>query len=81
MEIACFASGAFMGTAQILLGRKLINIKDKPGLSALYIFLLLILSLALLVVVYFVYKNGLLYTAAGLIITLFVLAIINNLKR
>lgn len=81
MEIACFASGAFMGAAQILLARKMVNIKDKPGLSALYIFLLLILSLGLLVAVFFVYRNGLLYTAVGLVITLFLLAFINNLKR
>lgn len=81
MEIACFASGVFLGAAQILLARKMLNIKDKPGLNALYIFQLLILSLGLLVAVFFIYIDGLLYAAAGLVITLFVLAFILYLKR
>jgi hypothetical protein len=55
--------------------------RGKPGLSALYIGQLLILSLGLLVLVFFAWREALLYVAIGMVAASIVAAVIFSLKR
>jgi hypothetical protein len=81
MEVAYFAAGAFFSVAQHLLARKMLDIASKPGRSALYIGQLLILSLGLLVLMYFISESALVAAAIGLVAASITLAVVNSLKR
>jgi hypothetical protein len=81
MGVVFFAAGALFGAAQHLLARKMFNIGSKPGRSAIYIGQLLILSMGLLLAMYFISQTALLAAAAGLVIASIVLAVVFNLKR
>jgi len=81
MVFACFAAGALFSVAQFLLGRKMFSVSTKSARSAFYIIQLLILSLALLVVMFLISETALLATAVGLVATSITLAMVNSLKR
>lgn len=79
--IACFVASVVFGFAEFFLAKKVFVIGNTPSRAALYIAQLLILSSALLVVVFLISKTALLLSAAGLVITLITLAVVNSLKR
>ena len=81
MVVAFFAAGMLFSVAQFLIAKKVFSFWTKPGRSALYIAQLLILSLALLVVMFLISETALLAAAAGLVITQITLAVANSLKR
>jgi hypothetical protein len=80
MEIIGFLAGAAFGIGQYALARKMILGRIKSNLGALYILQLLILSLGLLVLVFFVWREALLAVAIGIVAASMSTAVIFALK-
>lgn len=81
MEIIGFLAGAAFGVGQYALARFVFLGRSKVGLSAIYIIQLLILSLGLLVLVFFLWREALIAVAIGMVATSMVTAVIFSLKR
>ena len=81
MEILGFLAGAAFGIAEYALARKIFLRRAGAGWSALYILQLLILSLGLLVLVFFLWREALLAVAVGIVAASMVTAVIFSLKR
>ncbi len=79
--IACFVASVMFGVAEFLLGKKVLLVGSRQGSAALYIAQLLILSLALLAVIFLISEAALPLSAVGLVITMITLAVVNSLKR
>lgn len=81
MAILGLIAGAAFGIGEYALAKFIFIGRGKPGLSALYIAQLLILSLGLLVLVFFVWREALLYVAIGMVAASITTAVIFSLKR
>jgi hypothetical protein len=81
MSILGFLSGAVFGAAEYFLARKVFIENAKPGWAALYVSQLLILSLGILVLVFFLWREALLAVAIGLVAASVLPALIFSLKR
>jgi hypothetical protein len=81
MVIPGFIVGAVFGAAQYFLARKVFIAKAKAVWSALYITQLLILSLGLLILVFFVWNEALLAVGVGIVAASMALAVIFNLLK
>lgn len=81
MEILGFLAGAAFGAVEYFLARKVLLEKAKPGWAAIYVSQLLILSLGILVLVFFLWRELLLAVATGIVAASVIPALIFSLKR